>query len=189
MKTYPYLKVIAVACAGALASCASQPETRKIPVSATLNRPDNSLSGQVHQEVNSYRRTKGVSALQRHAGLDRMAQQHCEYLRKNRGTFSLYGKNVSHFGFEGRAMMAREAFQMNSVSENVASANKASGSPAPTMVRLWAGSKDHEYNMRSSWTHTGVGVVVDDDGTVFATQLFATVSNSQMTTRERFNRF
>jgi uncharacterized protein YkwD len=188
MKTYPYLKVIAVACVGALASCASQPEKTRMPVSATL-RPDSSLSGQVLQEVNSYRHSHGASELQRHAGLDRLAQEHCEYLRQNRGKFKLHGKNASHFGFEGRALVARERYQMNNVSENVAAANAPKKNAGPTLVKLWSESKDHEYNMRSAWTHTGVGVVVDGDGMVFSTQIFATVSNSQMATRERFNRF
>ena len=188
MKTYPYLKVIAVACAGALASCASQPEAQKIAVSAAI-RPDSSLSGQILQEVNTYRRSHGASDLERHAGLDRLAQQHCEYLRKHRGAFGIYGKNVSHIGFEGRALAARERYHMMSCSENVAAANVSRKSAAPTLVSLWAKSENHEYNMRSAWTHTGIGVVVDDDGTVFSTELFATISNSQMTTRQRFNGF
>lgn len=186
--TYPYLKVLAVACAGALASCANQPQKTKLPVSASL-RPDSSLTGQVLTEVNSYRRSHGASDLQRHAGLDRLAHEHCEYLRQNRGKFGLYGKNVSHFGFEGRALVARERYQMMNVSENVAAANTGEKNAAPTLVKLWSESKDHEHNMRSAWTHTGVGVVVDSDGTVFSTQLFATVSSSQMTMRDRFNRF
>ncbi|RYD29263.1 MAG: CAP domain-containing protein [Verrucomicrobiaceae bacterium] len=159
-----------------------------MPVSATL-RPDSSLSGQVLQEVNSYRHSHGASDLQRHNGLDRLAQEHCEYLRQNRGKFGLYGKNVSHYGFEGRALAARERYQMFNVSENVAAANSPGKNAAPTLVKLWSESKDHDHNMRSAWTHTGVGVVVDSDGTVFSTQLFGTVSSSQMTMRERFNRF
>ncbi len=188
MKTYPYLKVILVACAGALASCASQLETKRSSVSAPLH-PDSSLPGQVLQEVNAYRRSHGASDLQRHAGLDRLAHDHCEYLRQNRGKFQLNGKNVSHYGFEGRALVARERFQMHNVSENVAAANHPGSRPAPTFVRMWCQSPSHEKNMRSEWTHTGVGVVVDDDGMVYSTQLFATVSNSQLSTRERFNRF
>jgi len=188
MKTYPYLKVITVACAAALASCASQPQTQKMPVSASL-RPDSSLSERVLQEVNSYRRSHGGSDLQRHAGLDRLAQQHSEYLRQHRGTFDVYGKNVSHFGFDGRALMAREAYHMENISENVAAANHPGKNSAPVLVDLWAHSKDHEFNMRSAWTYTGIGIVVDSDGTVFATQLFATMTNSQMTVRDRFNHF
>ena len=188
MKTNPYLKVITVACVAALASCATPPKTTRMPVSASL-RPDSSLSGQVLQEVNSYRRNHGRQDLIRHAGLDRLAQEHCEYLRQNRGTFSLTGKNVSHYGFDGRALLARERYQMESVSENVAAANYPGQKPAPVLVKLWAESKNHERNMRNSWTHTGVGVVVDSDGMVFSTQLFATVSHSQLATRDRFNRF
>lgn len=188
MKTYPYLKVIAVAGVGALASCATKPETTRMPVSATL-RPDSSLSGQVMQEVNSYRRSHGESELARHAGLDRLAQEHCEYLRQHRGSFGLSGKNVSHFGFEGRSLLARERYQMNSISENVAAANYPGMKTAPTLVKMWSESKGHDQNMRSSWTHTGLGVVVDDDGMVFCTQLFATVSQSQMATRQRFSGF
>lgn len=188
MKTNTSLKVIAVACVGALASCASLPETQKVPVSASL-RPDSSLSGRVFQEVNSYRRSHGASDLQRHPGLDRLAQQHCEYLRRHRGEFGVYGKNVSHVGFEGRSLIARERYQIYHLSENVASANYPGKDPAPVLVKLWSESKDHDYNMRSQWTHTGIGIVVDKDGTVFSTQLFATVTESQLTMRNRFNSF
>ncbi|MEO5913521.1 MAG: CAP domain-containing protein [Luteolibacter sp.] len=159
-----------------------------MPVSASLH-PDSSLSGQVFQEVNSYRRSHGASDLERHTGLDRLAQEHCEYLRTHRGQFGIYGKNVSHVGFEGRTLIARERYQMQSVSENVAAANHPGKGAAATLVKLWSESKDHEYNMRSEWTHTGIGVVVDSDGMVFSTQIFATVSNFQMTTRNRFNSF
>ncbi len=186
MKTNAYLKVIVVACAGVLASCATPPQTTKVPMSASLH-PDHSLSGQVLQEVNSYRRSHGASELQRHAGLDRLAQEHCEYLRQHRGSFGIYGANVSHFGFEGRAMMARERFQMQSCSENVAAANYPGKSPAPILVKLWSESESHNYNMLASWTHTGVGVVVDSDGMVFSTQLFATVAYSQIASRGRFD--
>lgn len=190
MKTYPYLKVIAVACVGALASCATQPETKttRMPVSATL-RPDSSLTGQVLQEVNSYRRSHGGSDLERHAGLDRLAQEHCEYLRQHRGTFSLNGKNVSHIGFEGRTLVARERYQMDNVSENVAAANHLGKIAAPTLIKLWSESKSHEYNMRGAWTHTGIGVVEDSDGMIFCTQLFSTVNHSQMAMRQRFSGF
>lgn len=188
MKTHPYLKLISLACIAALASCAPQPVITKVPMSASL-RPDSSLSGRVFTEVNSYRRSHGAADLQRHAGLDRLAHEHCEYLRQNRGRFGLYGKNVSHFGFEGRSLLARERYQMMNVSENVAASTHAGSNPAQTMVKLWSESKGHEHNMRSSWTHTGVGAVMDSDGTIISTQLFATVSYSQLTTRDRFNRF
>jgi uncharacterized protein YkwD len=140
----------------------------------------------VFQEVNSYRRSHGKSDLQRHSGLDRIAQEHSEYLRKRRGTFGINGANVSHFGFESRAINARERYQMGATSENVAAASRSGKSAAPLLVQLWSNSRSHEANMRNSWTHTGVGVVVDSDGMVFATQLFGCITHSQLTNRKRF---
>lgn len=188
MKLNPYFKVIVVACMGAFASCASQPQTQSVPVSTSL-RPASSLTEQVFREVNSYRRGHGAKDLERHAGLDRLAQKHCEYLRAHRGSFDLYGKNVSHIGFDGRALMAQQAYNMQNVSENVAAASHQGANMAPVLVNLWAGSKDHELNMRSEWKYTGLGVVVDQDGTVFSTQLFGTPANAQMAVRDRFNHF
>jgi uncharacterized protein YkwD len=187
MKTNTYLKVIVLACAGALASCATQPQVTKVPMSASL-RPDNSLAGQVHKEVNSYRRSHGASELQRHPGLDRLAQEHCKYLLQHRGTFGIYGKNVSHFGFEGRADMIRTQLQMRSSSENVAAATPNGQAAAPLLVKLWSESNGHDYNMLAAWTYSGVGVVVDSDGKVFSTQIFATgAPYSQLASRDRFS--
>jgi uncharacterized protein YkwD len=188
MKTKTITRLVGVTCAAALASCASPPESTRMPVSASF-QPQNSTSSQLFQEVNAYRRSKGADDLQRHHGLDRLAQEHCEYLRKHRGSFSLSGRNVSHIGFEGRALVARSHYQMENVSENVAAANHPGASATTTLIGLWKGSKDHHKNMCDDWTHTGIGVVKDSDGMVFATQLFSTVSYSQLSTRERFNRF
>lgn len=173
-----------------LASCTNNTGVNQTPVS--YQGGGSPLSGQVFQDVNTYRRNRGARELQRHAGLDRLAMEHCEYLRKNRGTFNLYGKNVSHDGAEGRALIAMKSLRMMSTSENVASTMKA-GSDARTsmsLLTLWQKSHAHEEAMRNpAWTHTGVGTLVDADGRVFATQLFATANNSQMAMQERFNRF
>ncbi|MCH1922869.1 CAP domain-containing protein, partial [Shewanella sp. A3A] len=79
-------------------------------------------AGTIHSQVNSYRQSKGREVLQRHAGLDRMAQQHSEFMRRNRGTFS--GKNaaanISHYGFEERALNAQRTMKMSNVAENIA---------------------------------------------------------------------
>jgi uncharacterized protein YkwD len=166
--------LLAMVCASAMAACANKHESAKVGISAPV-RPDTSLSGQVFAAVNAYRGSQGAKELQRHAGLDRLALQHCQYLRQHRGTFLLSGKNVSHFGFESRVLFARERYQMTAMSENVAASSQAGSHPAPVLVRLWAGSKGHRKNMLGDWTDTGIGVVVDSDGTVFATELFATV--------------
>ena len=175
-------------CAGFLASCTNPSTLTTMPVSAA-SPSDASHASQVFQAVNAFRRSQRARELQRHAGLDRLAQQHCEYLRQHRGTFSIHGKNVSHIGFEGRTLVARERYHMENISENVAAAQQAKGNPASAVLGLWKVSGDHHKNMLDNWTHTGIGVVVDADGTVFADQLFATVTRMQRTTHVRFTGF
>lgn len=188
MKNPPCLKWIMFAWMVALASCVSQSKPSEEPASAPRHS-DTSLAGKIFQEVNSYRRSHGASELQRHAGLDRLAQEHSEYLRKHRGTFKIEGKNVSHFGFDGRALAARKQYRMLSVGENIAATNLTGKDTAPHIVRMWSKSKGHDSNMRDDWTHTGIGVVVDSDGMVFSTQLFATANFSQRASRQQFSSF
>lgn len=174
---------------GILASCAAPSGTSRTPVA---NRGDSSLTGTIHHDVNNLRGTHGAGGLRRHAGLDKLARDHCEFLRKNRGKFSLYGKNVSHHGSEGRAVVAMNGLEMTSFSENVAwtmtGPNHAATSRA--LITLWRESSKHlDAMLEEEWTHTGVGAVVDADGSVFATQIFATKNLSHMTTRDRFNQY
>lgn len=188
MTTNPCTQILCLICVGVLASCANQSAPVDTAGTASLST-DNSTSSQLFHAVNSYRLSQGKQALQRHAGLDRLAQSHSEHLRKNRGTFKLYGSNVSHIGFDGRTAIARERYQMENISENVAAADHPGKAAGPVIIQLWKSSKDHHKNMLDSWTYTGVGVVVDSDGTAFATQLFSTMSSSQQSLRNRFIRF
>jgi uncharacterized protein YkwD len=86
-------------------------------------------------------------------------------------------------------MSARQNLGMLSVSENVAAANYPGQSAPAVLVELWRTSKDHNHNMTEKWTHSGMGVVVDSDGMVFATQIFATKNHSQLVMRDRMNSF
>jgi len=189
MKTKPCITAVVAVIGSLLASCGPQLATTKVPVSAPAHR-ESSLSSNLFSEVNAYRNSKGANALVRHPGLDRLAQEHCEYLRKNRGKFDIYGPNVSHYGFEGRVLAARQAYNIDSLGENVISSNRSVGAnTAKGLVKSWANSRNHEYNMRASWSCSGIGVVVDKDGTIFATQIFGTPNNSQMAFVNRLNQF
>ena len=188
MKTYSFNHFLALIVAGVLASCADTATPTKVLVS-TASRPDNSSATQLFQAVNAYRSGQGDPELKRHAGLDQLARKHCEYLRDHHGTFSLEGKNVSHMGFEGRTLVARQIYNMPNVSENVAAANHAGGNPVAALLTLMKGNKVQQKNMLDTWTHTGVGVVMAPDGTAIATQLFATQSMIQVGGSHQFNRF
>jgi uncharacterized protein YkwD len=136
----------------------------------------NQIAKQLFDGVNDYRANEKINRLKRHEGLDRLAQQHCEFLRKHRGTFSEHGKNVSHMGAEYRESTCLRRYQMNSYGENVAAISSHPKNIAQHTITLWIASKDHQINMISKWTYTGMGVVVDEDGTVFATQIFTDIT-------------
>jgi uncharacterized protein YkwD len=169
MNTSPCTKLFALALIGALASCAGpSAAVSHVPVSSRTAK-SSSLSNQVFREVNSYRASKGKAALERHPGLDHLAKQHCDYLVKNGGKFSLYGSNVSHIGLQGRGLIARQAYKIRSIGENVVSSHDQS----PTrLVSLWADSEGHEYNMSADWACTGVATAITPDGRVISTQIF-----------------
>ena len=186
MKSNPCVKLSATVLAVALSSCALPPPAVSRVQVSSASGSDSSLSGQVFDEVNSYRAAKGKPALQRHHGLDRLAQQHCDYLVKTAGSYSLYGKDVSHIGFEGRALAARQSYSITNLSENVVSSTNHS---AKHLVGVWAGTKGHSYNMSTDWACTGVATAYTADGRVISTQIFGTApSTSHLTMRKQINR-
>jgi uncharacterized protein YkwD len=146
---------------------------------------DATLENQILVEVNAYRASKGMKALHRHAGLDRLALQHSEFLAKTQGSYGLYGKSVSHIGFEQRALTAKQAYQIKSSGENVIASTDRS---AKRLVKFWEASEGHEYNMRSDWFCTGIGSAVTPEGKVITTQIFGvSPSTSHRDMADRFS--
>jgi uncharacterized protein YkwD len=133
--------------------------------------------------------SRGRQQLQRHSGLDRLAQQHSEFMLRNRGKFGTgSSSNLSHYGFEDRALRAQHSMNMANVGENIATCSGRHGDASFTLVSAWQRSSGHEKNMRGQWDVTGVGVAVADDGSVFATQLFANENRSHMMLVNRMRR-
>lgn len=145
------------------------------PGEAAQNVPlaDNSSSTALYQDVNRYRQNFNKKPLARHSGLDSIALRHSEFMRRNRGKFQFSKTgNVTHYGFESRYASASHNYRFVTLHENV-----AAGPRGTSITRVWAASRSHEPAMRGNWTHTGVGVVVDSDGMIFATQLFGSIGS------------
>lgn len=137
-------------------------------------------------EVNRYRRSLGKNPIQRHPGLDRLAQLHCEFMAMNPGKFELGSDIITHYGFEERSLRAQRQYGLLSLAENVAG-GPYSSSMASRFARAWIASPGHDFNLRHDWDATGFGVHITPSGTAYATQLFGTRSGShfQMTDRMR----
>lgn len=183
--------ILLVGVAGFLSSCASAPNqaTTRVEMKAE-SKPNKSASSskaassgsveaQLWNQVNAYRSSIGLQPLQRHAGLDSLARQHCNYLVQHRGQFSMYGKNVSHVGFEGRYAIAKTKFNMSTISENVIFGDKLEGNTATALLNGWKSSSNHNSNMRQKWELSGLAVVKTSDGAYYATQIFAVPGSTQ----------
>ncbi|MEK7952257.1 CAP domain-containing protein [Luteolibacter soli] len=187
MKKHIRLWFALPALGGLLAPCAPGLEYKNNTVlpAATSSAVHGRLAGNIHAQVNAYRQSLGKPALQRHAGLDRLAQQHAEFMLRNRGKF---GDKSTHYGFEERTLMAQRGMGISDVGENVGTCRGAAR-PADMLVEAWKKSKGHQMNLKGGWTQTGIGVAVDNDGAVFATQLFGNVDHSHLSLTNRMRSF
>ena len=57
------------------------------------------------------------------------------------------------------------------------------------LVAAWANSPGHDFTMKADWQQTGIGNLVDKDGTLFATQVFGTPTSSQMAFSDHLRNF
>jgi uncharacterized protein YkwD len=115
-----------------------------------------------------------------------MAQQHSEFMMRNRDKIE---GGLTHYGFEERSLAAQRLMGMSNVAENIATCSGGFSSPASTLVDAWKRSSGHAKNMKSGWDVTGVGVAVAPDGRVFATQIFASQSQSHLAMTDRMRQF
>lgn len=177
---------LATTCLGALGSCSAPSSANALGHTSSSVARDDALEDRIFAEVNAYRTRNGKAVLCRHPGLDRLAQQHSDYLAKTGGSYDLYGKNVSHIGFEGRVVMARQAYKITSLGENVIASTDRS---AKYLVNHWSASKGHDHNLRSDWHCTGVGTAVTPEGMGITTQIYGnSPSTSHRDTTNRYNR-
>lgn len=184
MKLHLSSRIWAVALlSGIQAACAPRLiEPTKMSVSAPSQR-ENAICGRLFEAVNAYRRSIGRQPLARHAGLDRMAQEHSQFQRLNRGKFEILGPNVSHMGLNGRAMIARQLFRIDQLGETVADVKP--GADAASALSIWLADGDDAFTLSGDWQECGIGIVVDRDGTLFVTQLFGARNLSQMAFSQR----
>lgn len=170
------------------ASCASDLDTTRVPMAQATANASSGKTAQLHDAINRYRASIGKKPLRRHKGLDAMAQHHCEFMAKNRGKFTLGSENISHYGFEERALLARQGYSMQNLAENVAG-GVIQGDPTSQLVNAWTTSKKHVVNLKGNWDATGIGVYRASDGMVYATQIFATENRSHLALTDRLNQF
>jgi uncharacterized protein YkwD len=130
-----------------------------------------SMEQMVLTAVNEYRAKRGLSALRMNPLMSREASIHSQDMERKRIPFG-------HDGFFTRIKhLQRSIKDYNGGSENVAyyPPNK---SPRD-VVNLWLTSSGHRRNILGNYNLTGVGIVRDNRGWLYYTQIFINTNKSQ----------
>ncbi len=112
------------------------------------------------EAVNAYRVSKGFASLYLESSLPTaLAIEHSMKMRSQ--------GRIGHEGFSKRVQALKEA-GAESVGENVAYGYTR----AEDIVLAWSNSPTHKMVLEGNYTHCGIGVVVDEGGKRYVTQLF-----------------
>lgn len=123
-----------------------------------------SLSRQIFDSVNSYRRDAGLQPLRWNAAAAEEARKHC-------GAIVAGKRAMGHDGFEQRMARLRKVVRVDAGAENIASIAPVGNTPSRT-VDLWSRSGGHRRNMIGDYQLSGIGSDATRDGQVCVTQIF-----------------
>ncbi|HSK20009.1 MAG TPA: CAP domain-containing protein [Longimicrobiales bacterium] len=121
-------------------------------------------------EVNRTREANGLRALRADAALNRAARDYAEELAVRR-TLSHTSTNQTRRTMAMRLDAAGGAWSRGA--ENLGNVSGAASDVATRTVAMWLRSQGHRRNLlEAAYTHTGVGVAIDERGVWYITQLY-----------------
>ena len=117
--------------------------------------------------VNEIRLKRGLAPLKYHEGLTVAARDYSKKMAKH--------EFFSHTGVDGSKLDDRArifGLDYRRIGENLHS-SRGHDDPVPVALEGWMSSRGHRKTMLDeAYTHTGVGVALDEDGSTIFTQLF-----------------
>ena len=136
-------------------------ETADLSIDINLaNETDWQMADEVLQLVNAHRATLGLSGLSSDRGYaSAYAVAHTKYM--------IELDRISHDGFIDRARALKNNGAVT-VGENVADGYES----AESVVNAWLNSPSHREAIQGNYTHTGFGVMQNESGRYYFTQLF-----------------
>jgi len=122
------------------------------------------LERAIHAQVNKYRQSQNLPPLQLDVRISEQAKAHSQAMANGKVPFS-------HQGFEQRVNAIEKSIAYRSAGENVAY-NQGYSDPATQAVQGWLKSPGHLKNIRGDFNLTGIGVVKNNKGQYYFTQVF-----------------
>lgn len=121
----------------------------------------NELEKEVFTRINDYRISKGLNTLASDERLVEQARIHSRNMGRGAVAFG-------HQGFQER--IKATAIPYKSAAENVAYTKQSD--PASAVVEGWIASEGHRRNIEGRFDLTGIGVIRNEEGFYYFTQLF-----------------
>lgn len=141
-------------------SAQKQPELI-ISQNAELER----LENLVHQQINDYRKSKGLPPLT----IDNAIRKQCRIHSQNMANKTV---RFGHDGFKNRLAEIRKTINnYRGGAENVAY-NQGYKDPDVVAVKGWLKSSGHKANIQGKYNLTGIGVAKNAKGEYYFTQIF-----------------
>jgi uncharacterized protein YkwD len=156
---------------GACTVPAGPPLQSSAPVPApTSDAAMAAVARDVVAEVNRTREASGLRALRADAALNRAARDHAEELAVRR-TLDHTSTNPARRTMTMRIDAAGGAWSR--AAENLANVTGPASDVATRTVAMWLRSEGHRRNLlEPAYTHTGVGIAIDERGVWYITQLY-----------------
>jgi uncharacterized protein YkwD len=119
---------------------------------------------ETHRLVNEHREREGLPSLAWSNAIADEARQHSRNMAN--GTVA-----VGHAGFDDRGNRLMQELGLTGVAENVAF-NYGYVNPLEVAVDGWIDSPGHRANMEGDYDIAGMGIVADESGKYYFTQIF-----------------
>jgi len=136
----------------------------KIRIEKLGNAEMSNLVQEVHRQINQYRRSLNLPPLSLNAQVSQTAATHSRNMAEGKVEFS-------HQGFDNRIQAIENDISYRSAAENVAY-NQGYSDPVSQAVAGWIKSKGHRQNIVGNYNLTGIGVVKNQQGEYYFTQIF-----------------
>ncbi len=133
-------------------------------VSTSVSYSASDLEKSVHKQINKYRASKNLPRLEMDAVISQEAKNHSLAMANKKTPFS-------HDGFKQRVDNIGNQIVYRSAAENVAF-NYGHKNPVDSAVKGWLESPGHYKNIIGKFDKTGVGVVQNEKGEYYFTQIF-----------------
>lgn len=144
--------------------------TVPVPAPSAPDRAAAAVARNVLEEVNRTRIANDLKPLRDDAALRRAARDHAEELAA-RGMLDHTSTNPSRRTMSMRIDAAGGSWSR--AAENLAHTSGPASEVASRTVEMWLRSEGHRLNMLESvYTHTGVGVAIDQHGIWYITQVY-----------------